>query len=207
MPSEIQARIAHTIDTAIDTRLGPQTLALHKEVAALATAQQTTSNLIKGTIRDVGRHTVSNLEDKIKTLSISHAESTERIQKQSKTILATSQTPTAEGRAASAKIKETLSTFSTNQSTSTDLISQSTALVIQNHSSVSRDQTSSLHLKLDHMSSLIMSVKDRLGDLTIAQQSARMKKSNSELQKSITNIQRSACLLVSALYILAKELM
>jgi paraquat-inducible protein B len=62
MPSEIQARIAHTIDTAVDTRINPVTLAVNREVAALAIAEEASSKLIEGTIRDVGKNHMEELQ-------------------------------------------------------------------------------------------------------------------------------------------------
>jgi paraquat-inducible protein B len=62
MPSEIQARIAHTIDTAVDTRINPVTLAVNREVAALAIAEEASSKLIEGTIREVGKNHMEELQ-------------------------------------------------------------------------------------------------------------------------------------------------
>jgi hypothetical protein len=54
---------------------------------------------------------------------------------------------------------------------------------------------------------LMGTVKDRMGDLSIAQRSARLSTSNSEIEKAIGNIQQNVWLLVSALHVLIRELM
>jgi hypothetical protein len=228
MPSEIQARIAHTIDTAIDTRISPQTLAIDNEVKAISAAQKTSSKLIEGTIRDVGKSTAAeiqkhsqeitlDLQNKFNTLSISHkacAEGMVKIEDQSWTTLEAVQNYTIESRTASMTVQEMISDLSTRQSQSTDIVlrrviqtGQETAHAIERHSSASRDQASSLHQKLDRMNWLMVTVKDRMGDLSIAQRSARLSTSNSEIEKAISSIQRSVWLLVSALHVLIRELM
>lgn len=224
MPAEIQARIAHTIDTAVDTRISPQTLAVHNVVTALSTAQKNSSQAIEGTIRSVGKNTEAeiqkhsqkitlNLENKFNTLSISHkacAEGIVKIEDQSHTTFEAVKINTA----ASVTVLGSILDLSAHQSQSTDLVlravlqtGQETAHAIQKHSSASRQQTSSLHQKLDRMNSLMGTVKDCMGDLSVAQRSASLSASNSEIQGAIGNIYRSVWLLVSALHVLIRELM
>lgn len=221
MPSEIQARIAHTIDTAIDTRISPQTLAVHNEVAALSIAQKTLSQLIKGTIRDVGKNMGAeiqkhsqeitlDLRNTFNTLSISHkacAEGIVKIEDQSRTTLEAVQKYSIESRTASTTVQEMISDVSTRQSQSTDIVLRTVLQSGQETAHEIQEQTLSLHQKLDRINWLMGTVKDRMGDLSIAQRFARLSTSNSEIEKAIGNIQQSVWLLVSALHVLIRELM
>lgn len=228
MPSETQARIAHTIDTTIETRITPLASAVQNEVTALSVAQKTSSTLIEKTIRDVGKNTGAEIQkhsqeitldlgNKFNTLDISQktcADSMLKIEDQSRTTLEAVQNYTIESRTASMNVQEMISDLSIRHSQSTDTVlqrvlqnGQQTAQAIQRHSSASREQTSSLHQKLDRMNWLIGTVKDHIGDLSIAQQSAKLSTSKSDIENAIGNIQRSVLLLVSALHVLIRELM
>jgi hypothetical protein len=224
MPAEIQARIAHTIDTAVDTRIHPQTRAVHDAVLALLTAQKNSPQLIEQTIRSAEKNTGAlihnhsksitlDLENKFNTLSISHtacAEGVVRIEDKSRTTLEAVNSNTA----ASVAVLGSISDLASRHSQSTDVIlrralktEQQTIHAIQKHGSASREQISSLHQKLDCMNSLVGTVKDRMKDLSIAQYSASSSTSNLEIQKAIGSIYRSIWLLVSALHALIRELM
>jgi hypothetical protein len=228
MPSEIQARIAHTIDNAVDTRINPMAVAVHREVAALAVVEETSSKLIEGAIRDVGKNNTEelhrhsgkinlDLENKFSTLSITQeicAGGIMRIEDQSRRILEGAQSQAIENRAASKDVQDMISNLSACQSQSTNLVlqrvrqeSQETALGIRKHTWVSRKQNLRLHQKLDRLTWLAEIVKDRTSDLSIAQQSARLTTTNSEIEKAIDNIQRGIWLLVYALHTLIRELM
>jgi hypothetical protein len=224
MPAEIQARIAHTIDTAVDTRISPRTLAVHKAVTALSTAQQNSVELVQDAIRSVGKnvdtqmqkHTQKitlDLENKFNNLSISQkacAEGIVKTEEQSRNTLEA----VTRNTIASVSVLESLSKFSARQDQSTALVlrqvlqtGQRTTLAVQQHTSASRGQNSSLHQKLDRMNLLMGTVKDRIDDLSTAQRSASLSISNSEIQRAIGNIYRSVWLLVSALHVLIRELM
>jgi hypothetical protein len=217
MPSEIQARIACTIDTTVDNRINPLTLAVHKEVAALSAAQITSSKFIEGMIRDVGKNTEVEILKQFKALSISNkglAEDIIKIKDHSRMTLETVQNHTIKSHTASVTIQEIISDMSTRQSQSTDMVlrrvletGRQTANSIEKQNSVLRDEALSLHQKLNRVTWLIGTVKDHMGDLSIAQHSVRLSVSNSEIRAAIGNIQRSVWLLVSALYILIRELM
>jgi hypothetical protein len=228
MPSEIQSRIAHTIDTAVDTRINPLVSAVYKEVAALSASEKASSKLIEGTVRDVGRQnaaeiqkhtqTISvDLENKFNALSISQRSCAERafkIDDRSRTILEAVQNQAAKSHTDSKIVQEIVLNLSTRQSQSTDIVlrtirqeSQEATRAIQRHSSVSRNHHLSLYKKLDHMNWLMGTVKDHMGSLSITQQSARLSATNSEIEKAIDNLQRSVWLLLSALHVLIRELM
>jgi len=228
MPFEIQARIAHTIVTAVDTRINPVTRAVHREVAALAVAEDASSKLIEGAIRDVGKNNIEelqkhsgkmslDLENKFCTLSTTQeacAGGIVRIEDQSRKILEGAQSQATENRTASKDVQEMISNLSARQSQCTKLVlrgvrqeGQETVLEIRKHTWEFREQALSLHQKVDRMTQLAETVKDRMGNLSIAQQSARLTATNSEIERAIDNIQRSIWLLVSALHILIREVM
>jgi hypothetical protein len=157
------------------------------------------------------------LETKFNTLHISQktcADGIVKIEDQSRTTLKAVQNYIIESYTASMNVQEMISDLSIRQSQSTDTVlqrvrqnGQETAQAIQRHSSASREQTSSLQQKLDRMNWLMGTVKDHIGDLSIAQQSARLSTSKSDIENAIRNIQRSVLLLVSALHVLIRELM
>jgi hypothetical protein len=228
MPSELQARLAHTINTAIDSRINPPTLAVHNEVVALSAAQENSFQLIEGTIRSVGKNTeveyqkhnqkiALELENKFNTLSISNkscAKGIGKIKEKTRITFEAVQDHSIESRTASLNIQQRISDLSSCQSQSNDIIlrrvlqtGRETVHAIQRQASISGEQISGLHQKLDHMNWLMVSVKGRMGDLSIAEGSSTLSTSNSEIEKAIGNIKRSIWLLVSALYILISELM
>jgi ATP-dependent Lon protease len=221
MPSEIQARIAHTIDRAIDTRINPHTLAVHKEVAALSAAEKASSKLIKGTIQDVVRQnatemqkytqiTSAHLEEKFNALSLSQrtcAASTFRIEDRSRMILEAVYTQTSESRADSKTVQAMALDLFANQSRTTDAIVRAVQQEGQKNTSVSKKRILNLHKKLDHMSSLMGTVNNHMSSLSIARQSARLSTTNSEIETAIGSLRQSLWLLLSALHVLIRELM
>jgi hypothetical protein len=227
MPSEIQARITYTIDTAIDTRISPVAMTVHKEVAALSADQKTSFKLIEGLVRDGGNNTEAKIQkhtqeitlalrNKFNTLSSfneAYSETIGKIAVQAQKTLESVQNHAVESRAASTTVQGIIADLSARQSQSTMVLrrvlqtGQEAAYSIQRHSSISREQTLSLHQKLDRMNWLMGTVKDRVGALSSAQQSAKLDISNSEIRNAIANIQRNVWLVVSALHVLIRELM
>ena len=226
-PFEIQARIAHTIDTAVDTRISPLTLKVHKEVTALSAAEKASAKYIKESIEDVKKHHTTEIqrhsqiihvdfEQKFSALSISQQDVTESlstIQDQSQSILDVVRNQSIESHADSKIVQGQVLDLCTRQSQSTDTIlkavrkeKQKTASALQKHASTSRYQTMSLHQKLDRMNWLMGAVKNRMDNLSMAQQSTHSSASSSEIEKAMRNIQRSVWLLVSALHVLIREL-
>ena len=216
LPSEIQARIAHSIDSAIETRIIPTTSAIENKVEAISAGQQLSSNLIKGKTRDllleIEKHSQKitlDLESKFNTLCLSDrafGESMIRNESQSQKLLEVTQKHALESRITSKAVQEMITDLSSQQTQSTDIAlrkfqetGKETERLIQGNSLVLREQASSLHQKLDRMNSLILTVK--------AQQSAERNISNSEVPNPVDNLQRSVWLLVSALQVLIRELM
>jgi hypothetical protein len=216
LPSEIQARIAHSIDSAIENRICPLTLTIENKIDAVSVGQKTSANLIEGTIRDLGagieKHSQKvslNLENKFDTLSLSDkafGESMMRNENQSRVVLEAVQNHNLESRTATTTVQEMISDLSLRQSQSSNMVlrrvletGKETESLILRNSSILQEQASSLHQKLDRMNWLIGTVK--------AQQSAQRSVSNSEIVNAVRNIQRSVWLLVSALHILIRELM
>jgi hypothetical protein len=75
MPRDIQDRISHSIDTAIDTRLIPTTILLDNKIDALSAAQATSADLVVHTIQRIGENTtlanqVQALESRAQSLSL-----------------------------------------------------------------------------------------------------------------------------------------
>lgn len=227
IPAEIQARIAHTIDTAVDIRISPLTLKVHKEVAALAAAEKASSKHIKETIQDVQKDNAAeiqkhsqnitlDLEQKFSTLSASQQpfrESLSAIQDRSQTLLEAVKTQSINIHANSETMKGQVLDLSIRQSQSTNIVlravrkeNQRTVSALQTHASTSQHQALSLHKKLDRMIWLMGTAKDRMGNLSMVQNSAHPSASNSEIEKAIRNLQQGVWLLVSALHVLMREL-
>jgi hypothetical protein len=204
------------------------TLNVHKEIAALSAAEKASAKHIKETIQDVNKHNVTeiqkhsqiitlDLEQKFSTLSMSQqafTESLSTIQDQSQTILDVVKIQSIESHADSKIVQGKVLDLATRQSQSADIVlravrkeSQKTTSALQRHVSTSQYQTLSLHQKLDRMTWLMGTVKDRMGNLSMAQRSAHSSASNSEIEKAIGNFQQSVWLLVSALHVLIRELM
>jgi len=228
IPFEIQARIAHTIDTAVDTRINPLTLKVYEEVTSLSAAEKASGKHIKESIEDVKKHHTTEIqrhsqiihldfEQKFSALSISQQDVTESlstIQDQSQRFLDVVRNQSIESHADSKIVQRQVLDLCTRQSQSTDTIlktvrkeRQKTASTLQKHASISRYETMSLNQKLDRMNWLMGAVKNRIDNLSMAQQSAHPSASSSEIGKAIRNIQRSVWLLVSALHVLIRELM
>jgi hypothetical protein len=216
LPSEIQARIAHSMDSSVEKRISPLTLAIENKIEAISVVQKTSSNLIEGTIRDLGagikRHSheiALDLGNKFNTLSLSDkalGESVKRNESQSRIMLEAVQNHTLESRTASVTVQGIISDLSIRQSQSNDMVLRrvletggTTEYLIEKNDSVLQEQVSSLHRKLDRMNWLIDTVKE--------QQPAQLSISNPEIRNAIDKIQRSVWMLVSALHILIRELM
>jgi hypothetical protein len=220
MPSEIQARIAHTIDTVVDKRISHSTLNVQKEVTALSVATTASSKHLEEIIQDVGKHNATeiqahsqnfslDLEQKFNTLALNHQAVTERlstIEDQSRTVLDTVKTQSNKSRHELKVVQEKVSNLSSRQSQSADM-SQKTTSALHRYTSSSQHQTLSLHKKLNHMTWLMGTVKGSMDDLSRAQQPFSSNASNSEIEEAISSLQRSVCLLVSALHVLIRELM
>ena len=56
MPPEIQARIAHSIDNAIEKRIIPMILVINNEVKAISAAQKTSSSFVEGILQDLRKN-------------------------------------------------------------------------------------------------------------------------------------------------------
>lgn len=74
LPDNIQDRISHTIDTAIDTRIVPETKLVNRKIEALSAAQVSSVDTVTRTVQEIGRSTAEAmhrkmLEDRVQSLS------------------------------------------------------------------------------------------------------------------------------------------
>jgi hypothetical protein len=203
-------------------------LKVNEEVTALSAAEKASAKHIKESIEDVKKHNATEIqkhsqiiylgfEQTFSALSVSQQDVTQSlstIQDQSRSVLDIVRNQSIESHADSKIVQGQVLDLCTRQSQSTDTIlkavqkeSQKTASALQKHASTSRYQTMSLHQRLDRMYWLMGAVKNRINNLSMAQQSAHSSASSSEIEKAIGNIQRSVWLLVSALHVLIRELM
>ncbi len=228
LPSEIQARISQSLDAAFETRISPLALTIRNDVKAISAAQRTSDELICAAIREIGSNTKAeiqkqreetthNLGDIRNSPSLSQERFTKgmaRIEDQSETAVTTLREFGVENRTAAANVQGKLSGLSLQQAQSTDIASrrvvqmgQETAHEIQRLRSTSQEQTLNLQKKLDRMNWLMVTVKDRMSDLSNAQQSTMPGTASLEIQQAMRNIQRGVWLLASALHILIREFM
>ena len=198
LPSEIQARIAHSIDSDVGNRV---ILAIENKLDTLLDIQKASCNLIEGTSQNLGARFEKNHQD----LALDLANKFDILSLSDKALLEAVQYHGLESRIASQTVRGMISELSTRQSQSTDMVlrrvretSNKTGYLIDRNNSILREQASSLHQKLDRMSWLTDTVKE--------QQPAQRNISSPELQNAVGNIKQIVWLLVSVLHILIREL-
>jgi len=177
MPFKIQARMAQTIDAAIDKRVNPLITAVHSVVAGLSEFQATIRNEYDALLASQGSSIIQTIED------------------QSQKTLNTIQNQTLENLSASTTVQAKLEDLSAGQYKSTDLVirrvietGRSTVEAIQRQTRETYAHTSSFHQKLDQMNSLIGTVKDVMGDHSTAQKCTGLGTSNSGIREAAENI-------------------
>ncbi|PQE31543.1 Ankyrin repeat-containing protein [Rutstroemia sp. NJR-2017a WRK4] len=220
MPSEIQARIADMIDAAVERRINHLTLNVQNEVMALSVAEKASSKQFEEALRDVGRQNTTeiqtqsqnfslDLEKKFQNLSTYQQTLTARlstIEDQSRTVLDTLRTHSIESHQEFRVIQEKVSNLSSRQSQSVNM-SKNARSALRRHNSLSQPQALTLHKKFNHAICLMGTLKKRMVDFSGAQQPTSLGVSNSEIREAIGSLQRSVCLLVSALHVLIRELL
>ena len=182
MPSEIQTRIAHTIDNAIEKRLAPATLAVHEDVHDLSVAQKTSSVLVEQAMKEVGQNLLSGIQRQTDVITLDLQRKFDA--------LSLSQTESME--------------TGLRKGPKTDRI---IANAFERQICASEAQNSSMHQKLDRMNWLMGTVKDRVADLSGAEQSAALRTGSPEIGNAIADIHKGVWSLVSALHFLIRELM
>jgi hypothetical protein len=204
MPDDIQDRISHVIDTAIDTKITPGTALLDNKIEALSAAQAYSAMMTQN-LEKIGRTATEAMRAK----ALEDRKTTKRLENKLELVLMSQKS--------SAKATEDLHTklkgLSVAHSTSTDLVMQNaqqmgqeTTKVICMQTFESRVQSSSLHKKLDQVDALVDAIRNLLQNLSSVQLNLDSDMSKAGVERAVQNILGSIWLLLSSLQLLICEL-
>jgi hypothetical protein len=205
MPGDIQDRISHAIDMAIDTRIMPATTLLDNKIEALSSAQAASADRINQTIQDVQISTAARMHAN----EMEDRKDTTRLENRLDLVIS-SQRASAY---ATTDINTKLEDLSVAHSASTDLViqntrqtGQATAKAIHIQGVEGRAQSSSLHKKLEQVDASIGAIRNSLQDLSSAQLNVDTNMSKPEVERALQNTLSSIWLLLSSLHVSIREL-
>ncbi|CZR51409.1 uncharacterized protein PAC_01284 [Phialocephala subalpina] len=209
MPENIQDRISHLMDTAVDTRIIPATTHINNNIAALSVGQSSSADTITRNLHEIGRTTA----EAIHTNALEGREATARMEGHLKRILISQEASAETSLGANTGFHAKLEDVSITQATSTDLVvrctkqaGEATADAIRRHALETRAQSSSLHRKLVEVGTSMDAIQDALQTLSASRLGLDSDLPKTEVERAIQDIFGSICLLLSSLQNLIREL-
>ncbi|CZR69364.1 uncharacterized protein PAC_19264 [Phialocephala subalpina] len=205
MPENIQDRMSHLIDTAVDTTIIPATQQVDNKLTTLSITQASSADTITRSLKEIGTTT-----DIIHTKSLEGREATTRLESYLERIVISQESFSK----ANAGLCNKLGDISIAQSASTDIVMQTarqagkkTENAIQMHALETRAQSSSLHKKLEEVDTSVSAMHSLLRDLSISEIHSNSDLSNIEVERAIQNILGGIWVLLSRLQLLIRELL
>lgn len=228
MPAEIQARIARTIDEAIDNRITPELHQVRTEVLGRLGVQDVSLDALRDSLGHADksnrterqRHVdviTKQMEEQFDALSLAQARCFDTASTNTTRINATChavEQSVVQSQELSISTQKEVRDLATYQRKSTQTVLQSvvevghkTVHAIEIQNATARKSNSSLHRKIDCMNLLMVAAHERYTGLPEVKGSALVQTTNPEIQAALSNIQQSLWVLMAALHAIIRELL
>lgn len=205
MPANIQDRISHLIDTAVDMKLIPAATFIDNKIAALSTAQASSANTIIRSLQEIRKTTAKAIH----TNGLEGCDAEKRLETHPEQVLISQETFAETSDVLHSKFGN----MTIAQSTSTDIIVQSTKQAgqdnvdaVQLHSLETRAQSLSLHRKLVEVSTSMGTIHNSLQALSASRPGSELNLPEIGVERAIQDTFGSIWLLLSSLQQLVREL-
>ncbi|KAF4625253.1 hypothetical protein G7Y89_g12917 [Cudoniella acicularis] len=206
MPTEIQDRLDGALNEAVDKKIRPEIMVVHKKVEDLSTIQSTSTEIVTHVIQDTAKSTMA----KIDAISTQECKSTGRLEQGLMQVL---ESQRISGESTSI-LHTKLDVLTASGDSATTLISNNlrqhyleTAEAFRNNSLENRAQSSSLHRKLGDVDASVQAIRSTLDNISNVHSNASRITPNSDIDRAVQNTLGSFWLLLSSLQALIRELL
>jgi hypothetical protein len=206
MPNDIQDRISHIMNTAIDTKITPAMTLVAEKLGTLLAAQASATNTITQNLDNIERSTKE-------VLYVKAQEGREAMARLESGVEQIRSSQEASAKAAT-NFETNPEDFCISQSTSNDAIlrcvrqsGHDMTKAAHMQSLDVRARSSSLHKKLDQVHTSIGAIRDSLRSLSGSKLNFNPDMPKSEVKRAVRNILGSIRLLLSSLQLLIRELL